>query len=323
MKKMILLIFMALGLSMTNSMETNASTINSKAGIVDSEGYRLNVRSSASTSSTIKTKLNDKSYLTILSQSGNWYYVEYQENSFGYVHKDYVDVVSKNVKQVNTEGSNLNVRYGPSTNYYSFEKIKDKDYVMVLSDKGGWSNILFEGNKVGFVSNEYLKSISTGVSYTYPSKQLSIINYKQFDSRWANLKIGSSGKTMQQIGCLTTSMSMVESYRQGKTITPADIRNSFSYTSDGSMYWPSNYTQSSNSNYTSTMYNLLKQGKPILLGLKNGSDGQHWVVVTGFTGGNSLSLNNFIVNDPGSSSNTRLNQVTTKYPYFYKIAYYK
>ena len=116
---------------------------------------------------------------------------------------------------------------------------------------------------------------------------------------------------------------MTESYRRNTTVTPAYIRNNSSYTSDGSIYWPSNYTTSTNSNYLSTVYNLLKSGKPVLIGLKTSTGGQHWVVITGFSGGNTLSMGNFIVNDPGSSTRTRLSEVVNSYPLFYKIAYYK
>ena len=317
MKKIIFLlivIFSFTGISLIGE----ASTKPISGGIVDTSGGNLNVRSTASTSSTIKAKVKNNSYLTIYSTTGNFYYVEYKDGYFGYVHKDYVDIVSSNVKKVSTAGGNLNVRYGAGMNYVAFDSIVNNDYVIVLSDKGVFSNILFEGNKTGYVNDSYLSS-----GYKYDSIKLSIPSYKQYDSRWASLTLGNSGKTIKQIGCLTTSIAMTESYRRGIAVTPTYIRNNSSYTSDGSIYWPSNYITSTNSNYLSTVYNLLKSGKPVLIGLKTSSGGQHWVVITGFTGGNTLSLSNFIVNDPGSSTRTRLSEVASAYPLFYKIAYYR
>ena len=317
MKKIIFLfiiIFSFAGINMTSE----AATAPVSGGIVDTSGGNLNVRSSASTSSTIKAQVKDNSYLTIYSTSGNFYYVEYKDGYFGYVHKNYVDIVSSNVKKVSTAGGNLNVRYGPGMNYVAFDSLVNNDYVVVLSDKGVFSNIIFEGNKTGYVNDSYLSS-----GYKYESVKLTIPSYKQYDSRWASLTLGTSGKTIKQIGCLTTSIAMSESYRRGTTVTPAYIRNNSSYTSDGSIYWPSNYITSTNSNYLSTVYNLLKTGKPVLIGLKTSTGGQHWVVITGFTGGNTLGLGNFIVNDPGSSTRTRLSEVVSAYPLFYKIAYYK
>lgn len=319
--KKLLIIFGALIAVFSLNIFPNASaaTASSKAGIVDTNGTNLNVRSSNSTASSIIGKVKDNSYLTIINEKGSFYYVEYLENTYGYVHKDYVNILSTNVKRVDTkDGSNLNVRTGPSTSYTQFEKVKDKDYVIVLSSHGGFVRVLFEGNKVGYVSNSYLTNTSNG----YSTISLSVPSYKQYDSRWANLTLGTSGETIREIGCLTTCMAMSESYRTGVTKTPATIRNTFSYTSTGSMYWPSHYTTSTASNYLSTVYSKLKNNQPVMIGLKNKSGGQHWVLITGFTGGNSLSASSFKILDPASTK-TKLSEVIANYPYFYKIAYYK
>lgn len=317
MKKIILLLIIAVLWIGIKTPTVEASTTQ-RAGIVVTSGSTLNVRKSASTSSTRISSVAHNTYLTVLSTNGSFYYVEYSEEKYGYVHSDYVKIVSSNAKKVSTNGSNLNVRYGPSTSYYAFEKIKDLDTVVVLSTSGSFSNVLFEGNKVGYVSSAYLTSSST-----YKQISLKVTSYKQYDSRWASTYIGNSGKTMKQIGCLTTDMAMLESYRRGTSITPLTIAQTFSYTSSGDMYWPSNYEFSTASNYLSTAYQMLAKGKPVLIGLKNNSGGQHWVVITGHVGSNSLSSANFTINDPGSSSRTRLNEVLYSYPNFYKIAYYK
>ncbi|MDE7161190.1 MAG: SH3 domain-containing protein [Anaeroplasmataceae bacterium] len=298
--------------------KANAATSNSKAGVVETGGSNLNVRASNSTSSSIIGKVKHNTYVTILSESGDFYYVEYLENTYGYVHKDYVRIQSTKVKRVNTGGVNLNVRSGASTAYSIIEKIKHNDYVVVLSDFGSFSRVLFEGNKTGYVSNDYIESISLA----YSSISLSVPSYKQYDSRWASLTLGTQGQTISQIGCLTTCMAMSESYRTGTTKTPATIRNSVSYTADGSLYWPSNYTTSTASDYLTTIYTKLKNNQPVLIGLKTANGGQHWVLVVGFIGANSLSASSFIVNDPASTK-TKLSEVMANYPYFYKIAYYK
>lgn len=309
---------MAFVLIGVDSYQADAAEKNTMAGIVNTSGTNLNVRSSASTSSSVLAKVYDGAYLTILSSNGQFYHVEYNENKYGYVHKDYVKTVSRDVRQVSAGGSNLNVRYGPSTSYGIYSKVADKEYVILLNTSGNFSRVLFKGNKVGFVSSSYLST-----AHTYSAKKLYLTSYKQFDSRWANVLIGNSGKTMQQIGCLTTDMAMLESYRTGTTKTPLTMRNTLSYTSSGDMYWPSNYTFSTASNYLSTAYQLLSQGKPVLIGLKKNSGGQHWVVITGFTGGNSLTASGFTIHDPGSSTRTKLSEVLSSYPNFYKIAYYK
>ncbi|MDE7384560.1 MAG: SH3 domain-containing protein [Anaeroplasmataceae bacterium] len=319
MKKILIFLGALIALFSLNIFpKANAATASSRAGIVETNGTNLNVRASNSTSSTIIGKVKDNSYLTILSEKGNFYYVEYLENTYGYVHKDYVTILSSNVKRVDTgDGSNLNVRTGPSTSYTQFEKVKHNDYVIVLANSGAFSKVLFEGNKIGYVSNSYLVS-----NTTYSAVSLSVVSYKQYDSRWSSLTLGSRGQTIREIGCLTTCMAMSESYRTGLEKTPATIRNSSSYTADGSLYWPSNYTTSTASDYLTTIYTKLKNNQPVLIGLKTANGGQHWVLVVGFTGANSLSASSFIVHDPASTK-TKLSEVMTNYPYFYKIAYYK
>lgn len=318
MKKTLFAFILLLGLFFIPIPNVNAATSNSVAGITDTDGANLNVRKSNSINSLVITKLSDNSYLTIINTTGNWYYVEYKDNQYGYVHKDYINVVSSNTKRVNTGGSNLNVRTGPSTNYLAFDKISDNDYVVVLSSSNGWARVLFEGNKIGYVSTSYLANTTT-----YKSIKLNVPSYKQYDSRWAYNEVGSSGKTMKQIGCLTTAMAMSESYRRNTTITPLYYESISSYTSSGNMYWPSNYSFiTSSTNYLSKIYNLLNQGKPVVIGCKNSSGSQHWVLVYGYNGSNSLSSSNFLIYDPGSSTRTTLNQFLNSYPTFYKIAYY-
>lgn len=317
-KKLFLSLILIISFMFAFQLKTNASTSSAIAGKVNTNGSNLNVRQSTSTNSSILAKVADNSYLTIIRSSGSWYYVEYREDKFGYVHKDYVTQVSTNTKQVSTGGANLNARTGPGTSYEIFDKIADKDYVVVLSSANGWARVLFEGHKIGYVSMDYLVG-----NYSYPSISLNVVSYKQYDSRWAYSQIGSSGKTFKEIGCLTTGMAMVESYRRNATITPLYMESISSYTSSGDMYWPSRYSfVTSKTTYLSELYKLLKQGKPVLVGSKNNSGGQHWVVVYGYTGSNSLSASNFLIRDPGSSSRSNLQQFLNSYPNFYKMAYY-
>ena len=318
-RKILIFLLLFTFVSKMGISKAEAATANSQAGIVDTKGATLNVRASASTSSSILAKLKDKSYLTIVGTNGNFYRVEYKEDQYGYVHKNYVDIVSKNVKRVSTGGGNLNVRYGPSTSYYRFEKIANNDYVIVLKTSNGWSNVLFEGNKVGYVHSSFLSSNT----HKYPYTALPVPSYKQFDERWAYQSVASTGLTFKSVGCLTTAMAMSESYRKGYTITPPTFSKTVSYTSSGSMYWPSNYTVSTTSSYLSTIYNKLKEGKPVLIGAKKSNGGQHWVLVYGYKGSNTLSSANFLIHDPGSSYRDTLDDFFSAYPIYYKIAYYK
>ncbi|MGN0978075.1 MAG: papain-like cysteine protease family protein, partial [Faecousia sp.] len=76
------------------------------------------------------------------------------------------------------------------------------------------------------------------------------------------------------------------------------------------------------SGYLSAVYSKLQQGKPVLFGARNASGTQHWVVITGFQGGSSLTASGFTIHDPGSNSRVNLQQLLDVYPIFYKFFYY-
>ncbi len=297
------------------------ATTTSQAGIVSVSSGTLNVRKTASTSSTVLTSLSKGSYITLISQSGNWYYVEYADGKYGYCYKDYIKLDSGKTATVSTQSTALNVRSGAGASYSIKGTIPKGEVVIILSTSNGWSKILYDGVKTGYVSSQYLSTSATSTNYSKVS--LNVPSFKQTDSRWASVQIGTSGKTISQIGCTTTAIAMMESYRTGTTIYPDAMSKKLSYSSSGNVYWPSNYTVvTSSSGYLSKIYEKLKEGKPVLFGAKKSSGTQHWVVITGFTGGSSISASNFTINDPGSNSRTTLQQLLNEYPTFYKYFYY-
>lgn len=305
---------------LSTPMEAGAASADSTAGAVTLTSGWLNVRSGRSTSSSVVATLNDGSYITLMHKSGSWWYVEYADGKYGYCHSDYITPIAGSAATVKLSYGSLNVRSGAGTSYAKKASLYNGETVIVLSTSGDWSRILYHGSSVGWVSSRYLSTAPSGSGYTAVS--LAVPRYKQSDSRWANVKIGNSGKTMSQIGCVTTSIAMMESYRTGSTITPADMARRLSYTSSGSVYWPEDYNVSSSGGYLSRIYSLLKQGKPVLFGAKNSYGGQHWVIITGYTGGSSLTASGFTINDPGSGSRTTLQQFLNSYPNFYKYFYY-
>ncbi len=295
-------------------LRTHAATPTG-AGVVTLSYGNLNVRSGASTTASIVSRLANGSFVTLISKSGNWWYVEYSGGAYGYCHADYIKTTESRVATVTLSYGNLNVRCGTGTDHDIIHRLKNGEHTIVLGTSGNWSRILYSGTKTGYVSSQYLSSGTSAVSLNVPS-------FKQTDSRWANVTIGSSGKTISQIGCATTAIAMVESFRTGATIYPDAMSKKLKYTSGGSVYWPSNYTAvTSSSGYLSKIYNQLKSGKAVLFGAKNSYGSQHWVVITGFSGG-SLTAANFKINDPGSNTRTNLQQLLNTYPTFYKYFTY-
>ncbi len=291
-----------------------AALSDSSAGVVIASGS-LNVRSAASTSSAILTSLPNGSYITLLSKSGDWWKVEYGAERYGYCSAAYINQVSGTYTAYST--ASLNVRSGPGTEYGIIGWLNNGQYAVVLSSSGNWKKVLYSGTKIGYVSGTYLSSGSS-----YAAVSLAVPSYKQTDSRWAYTEVGTSGSTIEKIGCSTTCIAMSESYRTGTAIYPDEMESRLKYTAGGAVYWPSNYSAYTGGDYLKVAYDLLRSGKPALVGLKTAGGSQHWVVVTGFTGGTSLSASGFTVNDPGSNTRTTLQQVISSYPYFYKLMHY-
>ena len=300
---------------MPSPPRVQAATMASYAGAVTTSTSALNVRAAASAASSVIATLKKGSHITLISREGNWWRVEYGQGKYGYCHADYITPIEGT--PANVTASFLNVRTGRGTTHSIQGVLNGGDVVIVLNTVSGWSRILYHGTKTGYVSAAYL---STGS--TYAAITLDVPSFKQYDSRWASTTIGTSGKTFAQIGCATTAIAMMESYRAGATIYPDAMAKQLRYTSGGSVYWPSHYQVTTQKDgYLEKIYALLKSGKPVLIGASTNAGGQHWVVITGFTGG-ALTEANFTIHDPGSESRRNLQQFLTAYPKFYKYFTY-
>ena len=325
MKKIVMffMITVAAAILLIIPITSHAATADSRAGIVDLSTGSLNVRSGGSTASPIITTVSAGTLITLESKNGSWWQVEYSDGRYGYCHASYIKEFGSTPAAVNVGYGNLNLRSGPGTSYQRIGALPNGEIVLVLAQANGWSRILHSGNKLAYVSSQYLSYSVQSTAARYSAVNLSVPSYKQTDSRWANVKIGSYGQTMSKIGCATTAIAMMESYRTGTTVYPSAMASRLKYTASGSVYWPSHYTvTTSSSGYLNAIYSQLKAGKSVMLGAKNSYGGQHWVVVTGYIGGNSLTSSGFTINDPGSNTRKTLAQFFAEYPYFYKYFTY-
>ena len=302
---------------LTLSGQARAADSSSRAGTVQTAQGRLNVRSGPSSGAAVLTSLPKGSMITLMAKSGSWWQVEYAAGRYGYCHADYIALAAGSPAVVSTSSGNLNVRTGAGTSHPKAASLAKGTTVLVLSSSGGWSRVLYNGTKTGYVSAAYLSQPgSRAISLDVPS-------YKQMDSRWADTYIGTSGKTIGKIGCATTAVAMMESYRTGTQIYPDAMSRKLRYTPSGSLYWPEDYrVVTSQTDLLAGIYAQLQAGKPVLFGARNPSGGQHWVVITGFTGG-TLTQAGFTIHDPGSSTRENLQQFLNRYPVFYKYFIYE
>lgn len=295
----------------------------SLAGIVNTQSTALNIRKEASTDSSVVGKLAKGSFVTLISQKGSWWYVRYGDAKYGYCFKDYIQAVNSSYAgYANTVSTSLNVRSDAGLSYSIISKLARNESFVVLSGSGGWSKVLYDGTKVGYVSSNYVgifSGSSSSSSSTADPISLIVPEFKQRDSRWASVKLGAGGKTLGDIGCLTTCIAMSESYRTGTIIYPDKMASMLKYTYSGDMHWPDNYIQDWSSSLKG-IYNKLKSGKPVLVGAKTYSGGQHWVLVVGYNGGSITKSSSYMIHDPATASRKTLSEFYSAYPKFYKTA---
>ena len=319
MKRILCFIFMTVTAVLAISF--SASALNT-AGKVETSGGRLNIR--ISPAGTVIGSINNGSWLTVKGSTDSWYLVEYENKKEAYVSKAYVKNYTSSIDYtVKLTSGRLNVRSGPSTSYSVIDSLEKGERVVSLKDSGDWCEIIYRGNKRGFASKAYLERTASQ-GQKYGKVTLAVPSFRQTDSRWKSYPIGTQGGTIGTIGCTTTALAMTESYHKGYTITPPEMAKQLSYSASGSLYWPSYYNViNAPQNYLEELYKALSLGKPVVFGMKTAKGNQHWVTVYGYKGGNTLTAEDFLVNDPGSSTRTTLKAVLEAYPNPYRLVYRK
>lgn len=199
------------------------------------------------------------------------------------------------------------IRVLDETPVKGFYKVSGRDYVT--------------GNDItGYASEKY-------ISFDPPEKpqvELDVVSYLQTDERWAEVLLGSTKKTMYDIGCATTALAMSESFLKNEEIYPDQLAEQAIYTSDGEIGWPKDYYWNYNKDmYLDFVYNKLHEGIPVLIGCTRYNGRPHWVLITGYVGdGENLKAKDFLINDPLPYGRTNLRQYLDEYPVFNKLIYY-
>ncbi|MDL2258597.1 SH3 domain-containing protein [Eubacteriales bacterium OttesenSCG-928-K08] len=148
---------------------SNSGGSNASSAKVQATG-NVNVRSGPGTNYTKLGQLTKGDVLVKLSESNGWTKVEYKDGE-AYVSSTYLKTVSSSTGGTGGTGSTgdtivqatgtVNVRTGPSTSYTKLGQLKKGAQVTRTGETNGWSKIDYNG-KTGYVSNKYLKVISTG-----------------------------------------------------------------------------------------------------------------------------------------------------------------
>ena len=128
-----------------------------KTGIAFVDASSLRLRSAPSTSSaTLDYAYNDE-VVILLGKTGSWYKVVYNLQT-GYMHADYLDVTTRENAELGygrINGSNVNIRSGPSTSNTSIAKGQLGETAYIIGINNQWFKIIY-GEKVGYIRSDYL-----------------------------------------------------------------------------------------------------------------------------------------------------------------------
>lgn len=301
--------------------------------------------------SEIKILSGDYTLQTKGSKTYAWYHVSFgsyegyaclSESGVGY---DYItitatttitEVVDKETKGwIKTNGSNLYVRNSPQ---YTNNRLGSFRNAAEITVKGNPVNGFYKVSGImangqyaeGYVCADYVTfrqpavSSDSIITSTNGGIKLNVISYKQYNYPYD--KVGNSSQSISKSGCFVTAFAMMHSYNTGTTYTPVKIQRKLRF--EGACFYHDSvrnlgYTFSKSGNNNDKLkkaYEALRNGKPVVVCLSGNST--HYVTIIGFDGNPAnIKSSGFIINDPGSSSNTRLSQAMSSKPTITQIMY--
>lgn len=125
-------------------------------GFVDATGLRL--RSKASTNSQTLDIAPNGECVVVIGVSGDWYHVNYNLQE-GYMHKDYLDVLTKENAELGygkVTGSRVNIRSGPSTGHRIVNGASMGSMCYIIGLNEGWYKVIY-GNTIGYIRSDYVE----------------------------------------------------------------------------------------------------------------------------------------------------------------------
>jgi len=126
-------------------------------GIGFTTGSDLRLRQQPSTSCKILDVSPKNEVVVVIGKSGDWYHVIYNLTK-GYMHKNYVSVQTTQNAELGygkVNGTDVNMRTGPGTNYSSVTQADKGDKVYILGISGGWYKVIY-GEKICYIRSDYV-----------------------------------------------------------------------------------------------------------------------------------------------------------------------
>ena len=126
-------------------------------GIGFTTGSDLRLRQQPSTNSKVLDVSPKNEVVVVIGKTGDWYHVIYNLTE-GYMHKNYVSVQTTQNAELGygkVNGTNVNMRTGPGTNYSAVTQGNTGDKVYILGISGGWFKVIF-GEKICYIRSDFV-----------------------------------------------------------------------------------------------------------------------------------------------------------------------
>ena len=182
------------------------------------------------------------------------------------------------------------------------EKATKQDLLSVTkNDEAHYQDLLADAKaQVSAMKSFATSKVGSGGSILPPQSSPDGWYFNQRDSRWGNNYLGSSSEQVWEVGCLATSMAMVLK-EHGQDVTPATVAANSSYFFSNTAYmlipWGNGRFTSQWGSSLSGIDSKLASGEPVIVGVKAGPFGTHFIVLK------SGSNGNYIMNDPWEGAN--------------------
>jgi len=124
-------------------------------GFVNTDALRL--RSEPNTSSEILDTAAKDECVVVISESGDWYHVNYNLQE-GYMHKDYLDVLTCENAELGygeVNAAAVNMRSGPGTFHKAITVSSKGDSCYIIGLNNGWYKVIY-AEKICYIRSDYV-----------------------------------------------------------------------------------------------------------------------------------------------------------------------
>lgn len=191
---------------------------------------------------------------------------------------------------------------------YTVQLDKDKEMKQSLlattkNDEAHYQKLLTDAKAQVNAMKSFARSrVGTGGSILPPQSSADGWYFNQRDSRWGNTMMGNSSEQVWEVGCLVSSMAMIMK-KKGQDVTPATIAGNSSYFFSNTAYtlipWAGGRFTSVWGSGTAGIDSKLASGEPVIVGVKAGPFGTHFIVLKSGSGGN------YIMHDPWNGADLK------------------